>query len=243
MSTVVDIILVAFIILGTYMGTRKGLIKSLVSFVGLVAIVIISYALRIKLAGFLIDTMPFINFGGALEGLTSINILIYNVIAFVVIFVLLYCLLNILITLTGFIDTLLKFTVIWIIPSKIGGAIVGFLESWIFLFLVVFVMAQFSFTNNLIKDSGVSNIILNNTPVIGTYLGGASKAAEEIYKGIEEYSKDETKTTEDLNLYILQIEINYGLVSKEKATELMEIGKIGLKNVMFGKGQFPWLSI
>lgn len=243
MSTVVDIILIAFIILGTYAGTRKGLIKSLVSFVGLVAIVIISYALRVHLAGVLIDTMPFFNFSGALEGLTSINILIYNVISFVVIFVILYCILNIVIALTGFIDTLLKFTVIWIIPSKIGGAIVGFLESWIFLFLVVFVMAQFSFTNSLIKDSSLSNIILNNTPVIGNYLGGASKASQEIYAGIEEYANDETKTTDDLNLYILQIEINYGLITKEKATELMEIGKIGLDNVMFGKGNNLWLDI
>lgn len=243
MSIVLDIILIAFIILGTYAGTKKGLIKSLVSFIGLVAIVIISYSLRAPLAEFLIDTLPFFNFGGALEGLTAINILIYNALSFVFIFVLLYCVLNIIIALTGFIDTLLKFTVIWIIPSKIGGAIVGFLESWIFLFLVVFVFAQFSFTSGIIRDSHMADIILNNTPVIGNYLGGASKAAQEIYEEIEVYATDETKTTEDLNLKILQIEINYGLVSKEKATELMEIGKIGLKNVMFAKGGLEWLNI
>lgn len=232
MSIVLDIILVAFIILGTYAGTRKGLIKSLVSFIGLVAIVIISYTLRVPLAEFLIDTLPFFNFGGALEGLTAINILIYNVLSFVFIFILLYCILNIVIALTGFIDTLLKFTVIWIIPSKIGGAIVGFLESWIFLFLAIFVFAQFSFSAGIIRDSHMASIILNNTPVIGHYLGGASKAAQEIYEEIETYATDDEKTTEDLNLKILQIEINYGLISSEKATELMEIGKIGLKNVV-----------
>ena len=211
---------------------RRGLIKSLVSFIGLVAIVIISYTLRVPLAEFLIDTLPFFNFGGALEGLTALNILIYNILSFVFIFILLYCILNIIIALTGFIDTLLKFTVIWIIPSKIGGAIVGFLESWIFLFLAVFVFAQFSFSAGIIRDSHMAGIILNNTPVIGHYLGGASKAAEEIYEEIETYAKDDEKTTEDLNLKILQIEINYGLVSSEKATELMEIGKVGLKNVV-----------
>jgi len=129
------------------------------------------------------------------------------------------------------------------IPSKIGGAILGLLEAWVFIFLAVFVLAQFSVTNAFISDSKVSDIILNHTPVIGNYLGGASKAAQEIYAGIEEYSKDDTKTTTDLNLYILQIEINYGLVSKDKATELMEIGKIGLDNVMFGKGESGWLNI
>jgi len=243
MSTIVDIILVAFIALGTFLGLRKGLIKTLVGFIGLVAIVIISYTLKTYLANFLIDFMPFFSFSGSLAGLTSLNILIYNVVAFVVIFVIMYCILNIVIALTGFIDTLLKFTVIWIIPSKIGGAILGLLEAWVFIFLAVFVLAQFSVTNAFISDSKVSDIILNHTPVIGNYLGGASKAAQEIYAGIEEYSKDDTKTTTDLNLYILQIEINYGLVSKDKATELMEIGKIGLDNVMFGKGESGWLNI
>ena len=234
MSTIVDIILVALIILGTYLGTRKGLIKTAVGFVGLVAITIISYTLKSSLANFLIDLLPFFSFGGALDGLTSINILVYNILSFVVIFVLLYCVLNIILALTGFVDTILKFTVIWIIPSKIGGAILGLLEAWVFVFLAVFVASQFNFTNTYIQDSKVSNFILNHTPVVGTYLGGAALAAEEIYKGIEEYSIDESKTKEDLNLYILQIQINYGLISKDKAQELLDIGKIGLGNVMFG---------
>jgi len=243
MSTIVDIILLAFIILGTYLGTRKGLIKTAVGFIGLVAIVIISYTLKSYLANFLIDLLPFFKFSGAIEGLTSLNILIYNILSFVVIFILMYCVLNIVLALTGFIETLLKFTVIWIIPSKIGGAILGLLESWVFIFLAVFVASQFNFTNAYVQDSKVADFILNHTPVVGTYLGGASLAAEEIYKGIEEYSKDETKTTEDLNLYILQIQINYGLISKAKAQELLDIGKIGLGNVMFGQGENKWLNI
>lgn len=234
MGIVIDIILLAFIALGTYLGTRKGLIKTAVSFVGLVAIVIISYTLKSYLANFLIDFLPFFNFGGALEGLTSLNILIYNIISFVVIFVLLYCFLNIILSLTGFIDTLLKFTVIWIIPSKIGGAILGLLEAWVFLFLAVFVVSQFSFTNSFIEESKISNFMLNHTPIIGTYLSNATMAIDDIYEGIKEYREDETKTTKDLNLFILQKEIYYGFVSKDKARELMDIGKIDVGNVLFG---------
>jgi len=239
MSTIVDIILVVFLVLGTYAGTRKGLIKTAVGFVGLVAIIILSYSLKTPLATFLIDTLPFFKFGGVLEGLTSINILIYNVISFVVVFILLYCVLNIVLALTGFIDTLLKFTVIWIIPSKIGGAILGFLEAWLFVFLAVFVLSQFSFSNALISQSKVSDIILNHTPVIGSYLSGASRAAQDIYEEIENHEGD-TKT---LNLTILQIQINYGLISKDKAQELMDIGKMGIDNVMFGKENSLWLNI
>ena len=143
-----------------------------------------------------------------------------------------YCILNIVISLTGFIDTLLKFTVIWIIPSKIGGAIIGFLEAWVFLFLAVFVLSQFNVTNSFIKDSKVSDIILNNTPVVGNYLGSASKAAEEIYNEIEASVNDETLSKEDLNLKILQIQISRGLISAEKANELMETGKLTIGNAI-----------
>lgn len=239
MSLFVDILLIAFLVLGTYAGTRKGLIKTAVSFIGLVAIVIISYSLKTPLANFLIDNLPFFQFGGEIAGLTSLNILIYNTLSFVVVFILLYCILNIIISLTGFIDTLLKFTVIWIIPSKIGGAILGFLESWIFIFLVIFVLAQFSVTNAFISESKVSDIILNHTPVIGTFLGDASHAAQDIFEEIEKNNSDTTS----LNLTILQIEINYGLVTKEKAQELMDTGKMGIDNVMFGKGNSLWLNI
>lgn len=242
MSTIVDIVIAILIVLGTYYGARKGLIKTFISFIGLVSIVILSYTLKTYLANFLIDTLPFFNFSGSLEGLTALNILIYNIISFVVIFIILYCILNVILSLTGFVDTLLKFTVIWVIPSKIGGALLGFFETWVFIFLVLFVISQLSFLNITLRDSKLTNIILNHTPMIGSYLLPATVGGEEIYNAIVEYKNDESKTNEDLNLFILQTEINAGLISKEKATELIEIGKIGLGNVMFGKGDNKWLN-
>lgn len=224
MSTVVNILLIVFLALGTYAGWRKGLIKSLVNLVGLVAVVILSYTFRPYLSNFLIDKMPFFNFMG-LEGLTAINILVYNVIAFVVIFVLLYCVLNIVISITGFIDTLLKFTVIWIIPSKIGGAIIGFFETWVFLFLLCFVLASFNLSSRFILDSKVANFMMDHTPIVGNYLYGISNAARDIYTDILKY-QEENKSADELNVHILGIETNYGLISSEKVKELFETGKI-----------------
>ncbi len=240
MKTVVDILIVVFLGLGVFAGFKKGLIKSLVGFIGLVAVLIISFALKTPLANFLIDHMPFINIGG---GLTSLNVLVYNAIAFIVVFVLLYCVLNVILMITKFIDTLLKFTVIWILPSKIGGAIVGFLEAWVYLYVVLFVLIQFSFTAGFIKDSNIAHIILDKTPIVGKYFGGVSKAGQEISDLIDDYNKSSDKDLQDLNLRILQIEINHGLVKKDKAQELMEIGKIDLKNVLFGKEVLKWLNI
>ncbi len=242
MNTLIDILIVIFVLLGTYAGFKKGLIKSLVNFIGLVAVVIIAYTFRYPLAEFLIDKMPFFNFAG-FEGLTAINILIYNVISFIFIFVILYCILNVIISVTGFIDTLLKFTVIWVIPSKIGGAIIGFLESWVFVFLVLFALASFNVTANWVISSKGADIILNHTPIIANYLYGVADGAQQIYKGIDEYSKDETKTEKDINLYILQQEISHGLITKEKAQELIDTGKFDLGDIMFSEEAKAWLNI
>ena len=242
MKMIVDILIVVFLLLGTYAGWRKGLIKSLVNFIGLVAVVILSFYLKTFVANFLIDKMPFFNFAG-LNGLSSVNILIYNVISFVFVFVILYCVLNLIISITGFIDLLLKFTVIWIIPSKILGAIVGLLETWVYLYLVLFVLSAFNVTSSFVLDSKVATFMLDKTPIVNNVFGGAYDTIKNVYNDIEAYEKDENKTTEDLNLRILQIEINNGLITKEKAQELIDSDKIDLGNVMFGKEDDLWLNI
>ena len=236
MKTVVDILIIVFLLLGTYAGWRKGLIKSLVNFVGLIAVVILSFYLKTFVANFLIDKLPFFNFVG-LDGLSSVMI------AFIFVFVILYCILNVIISITKFIDTLLKFTVIWIIPSKILGAIVGLLETWIYLYLVLLILGAFNVTSSFVLNSKVATFMLDNTPVINNIFGGTYKTIKNVYNDVEEFTKDDTKTKEDLNLRILQIEITNGLISKEKAQDLIETGKIDLGNVMFGKEENIWLNI
>ena len=228
MNMAINIILLVLLALGTYAGFKKGLIKGAVQLIGLVAIIIISYTLRYPLVEFLINKFPFFSF----NGYSTLTILLYNVVAFVLIFVLLYCLLNIILTLTGFIDTLLKFTIIWEIPSKIGGAIIGFLEMWVFLYLVIMIASSFNVTAEYLKDSKVADIMINHTPIVGTYLRGIPKAASEIYDGIKMYTADNSKTQEEINLYILQLEINYGLITKQKAQELVDIDKVSVGDVL-----------
>ena len=242
MNYVIDIIIVVFILLGLLAGWKRGLIKTIVNFVGLVAIVMISYALKDVLANFLIDHLPFFKFG-ALANLVSLNVLIYHAIAFILIFVLLYCLLNIIIAVTGFIDTLLKFTVIWVIPSKICGAILGLLESWIYVYVILFVLSAFTVTAGFIHESKVADFMLNHTPLIANYFGGSRNAISEITNAItekKEYTEEELKA---LNLRILQIEISYRMISKERAQELVDTGKVGLQDVLFGEGALKWLNI
>ena len=239
---IVDILIIVFLLLGTYAGWRRGLIKSLVNFIGLIAVVILSFYLKTYIANFLIDTLPFFNFAG-LNGLTSVNILVYNVLSFIVVFIILYCILNIIISITGFIDMLLKFTVIWIIPSKILGALVGLLETWIYLYLVLFVLSAFSFTANYILESKTATFILDKTPVVNRVFSSAYGSVKDMYDVIAEFDHIDEENTKDLNLRILQVEIANNLITKEKAQKLVDDKKIDIGDVKFGKGNSLWLNI
>ena len=242
MNTVIDVFLVVLLLVGVYAGMRKGLIKSLVSLIGLIAIVIVSFSIKTPIANFLIDKLPFFNFAG-MEGLTALNVLVYNVIAFVLVFVVLYTVLNVIISVTGFIDTLLKFTVIWVIPSKIGGAIIGFLETWIFLYLLCFVLTSFNVTAPWMLDSKVGDFVLTHTPLIGKALGNVTNSAKEIYALVEEVKDDENKSTESLNQDILLLEYKYGLITLDKIEELIDTGKIEF-SYEFEIGEIKkWLNI
>lgn len=242
MKTMVDILIIVFLLLGTYAGWKRGLIKSLVNFVGLIAVVILSFYLKTYIANLLIDKLPFFNFAG-FDGISSINILIYNVISFIFVFIILYCILNIIISITGFIDMLLKFTVIWIIPSKILGALVGFLESWVYIYLVIFVLSAFNGTSNYIMESKTATFILDKTPLVNNVFSSAYGSIKDIYEIINDFEHKDNKNTKDLNLSILQIEIANNLITKEKAQELVDKGKIDLGDIKFSKGNSLWLNI
>ena len=130
-------------------------------------------------------------------------------------------------------------------PSKIGGAIIGLIETWVFAFLIVFILGQFSLSQSYIADSKISTFMLDHTPIVANYLGGARAAAKDIYDVIEQYKNSDSRSVTDINLNILQLEIKYGLVTKEKAIELVQTGKVDLGNVLFGKAaeDISWLNI
>ena len=81
-----DIIIIGFIIVGALLGFSNGVIKTSVGAVGFIVITILSFLAKGVVAGFLFKFCPFFNFWGVLEGVTTVNILLYEVVAFIIIF-------------------------------------------------------------------------------------------------------------------------------------------------------------
>ena len=137
---VVDIIILVLLVLGAISGFRAGVIKKTTDFIGMFVIVIIAFSLKNKLSVIMYENLPFFNFGGFIKGMDAINILLYELVAFLVVFIALLFILKVVVMVTGLFERFLKATVILSIPSKILGIFVGIIEAYVYVFLVLIVI-------------------------------------------------------------------------------------------------------
>lgn len=228
---IVDIVVIVILLICTLLGFKKGVIKSLVQLVGTAAVLILAYTFKGVIANFLMSFMPFFNFVGY-EGITAINILIYEMLSFVVIFVVLYCVLNVLVSLSGLVEMLLKVTVVLAVPSKILGAIVGLLEGVIMAFVVTFIMLHLGPTQKYVMDSKMSIVLLQRTPFVGQVMIKTTRSLQYINDLVNKM--DENTNVESVNAQVLQELIHYRVISKDDVMRLIEDKKIEFSgNVTF----------
>lgn len=227
-SSIVDIIIVLFLLMSTIAGFKRGIIKSATMFIGMIVVIVLSYALKNPVSKFMYTYLPFFKLGGVFEGVTVINILIYEAIAFFVVFSLLTVVLNIIIKMTGIVETFLKFTIILGIPSKILGAIFGLLEGMIYVFVCLYFLSQITFTSEYITDSKIGSKILENTPLLSGIIETSTSSFEEIYDLKDKYAKTEDK--EKYNEEALDILLKHSVITPESAKELLKKDKLKIDN-------------
>ncbi len=227
----IDIIVIVFLLLGALAGFHKGVIKSLVQLIGTMCVAIIAYELKGLVADFLMEHLPFFDFGGIFLGVPAMSILMYELASFVVIYVILYCILNILISLSGIIEKLLKMTVVLAIPSKILGLIVGAIEGLAFAFLVLFIMFHIPATTNYVKDSTSGIILLERMPFMSTVMNKTTLALNDINDLANKFKDNNNR--KELNIQVLSTLIHYKIISKEEVEKLGENNKLDIENVTF----------
>ena len=116
--TIVDAIILLIILLGGVIGFKEGVIKELTSIIGLVIVVIVSFSLKNYLSVLFYENLPFFNFWGIFKGIQVLNIVFYEMLAFIIIASLLTVAYRILLSITGLIEKILKATIILSIPSS-----------------------------------------------------------------------------------------------------------------------------
>ena len=226
MGTTIDIIIVLILLMGAVVGFKRGVIKSAVTFIGAIVVIILAFYLKNPVSKLMYTYLPFFNFAGDFEGLTVLNIVIYEALAFVIVYVILMSILQILISVRGVIEKVLNFTIVLGIPSKLLGALFGFFETYLFVFVALFLLSQIPVTNAYIKDSFVADKIANSSPIL-------SGISENYYKAFEEIISIKDQNIHDKNEYnrqSLDILLKYDIVDVDSARDLIESGKMPIDN-------------
>ena len=226
MSTI-DIAIIVLLAFGFILGFLRGFTKELVNFLGLFVVLILSFILKNPISIFFYKNLPFFTFGGIFKGVTVLNILLYEVLAFILVFAVLFVLFKILLLGTKIFEKVLKMTIILGIPSKILGGILGIVENWVYIFIVLYLLNLPMFNINLVKKSNMANIIYNHTPVINIVCDKTLSIVDDINELKEEYKK--TKDTSEFNQKALNVMIEKEIITKENVKYLIDKKK--LKNI------------
>ncbi len=227
---IIDAIIILILLMGAVIGFKQGAIKKTVSFVGTFAIIIIAFIFKNDLSVLFYENLPFFDFWGAFKGIQVLNIILYEIIAFLVVFSLLFIVLRMLIVITGFAELLLKATIFLAIPSKILGIFVGLIEYYVYVFIALFVISLPVFNLVDLNESKFAGTILNNTPLLSGLADDTVEVYTEVYNIIDNRGN---KSTEELNEEVLTFMLDKKAISYESAKSLIDQNKVFVKDKEF----------
>lgn len=222
---IVDAIIILLILMCGVIGFKRGVFKQLVTTVGFVLVVVLAFYLKNPIAEFLSLHLPFFTFGGNFANVTSLNIILYQLISFILVVIVLEAVLSVLIKVTGVIEKILKFTIILGIPSKILGFIVGVVEGFIIVFLVLFFLRQPGFNLQIFDGSKLTDKILTSTPVLSQVASGFVDTFNDLYElGNDYYEQEMDENT--LNLKSIDVMLEHKIITPDYVMKLVDNKKI-----------------
>lgn len=227
---IVDIIIIVSIVLGVLIGFVRGFFKETVIFIGTILVVVLAFVLKNPLSLILYKNLPFFKFKGIFEGISTLNILLYEILAFIIALAILSIALTIIIKISGIIEKILKLTIVLALPSKLLGAIVGFIQSIVVLYVFLFLLSLPILRVPYIKDSKYAQMILEKTPVISKVTDGLVKTFNEISDFADKNIKNNVDKRQT-NREMLEIMLKNDVVTSENVKYLSDKGKIDIDNI------------
>ena len=209
---IVDIIIILVILLSGIVGFKRGFTKELVCFLGVFVVIILGFVLKDPVAEILYDNLPIFK----INGLYSLSIYFYVVIAFLLVTSVLLLIFKLLIVLTSLFEKLLNHTIILGIPSKILGFIIGLIEGVVWTFIILYVLNLPIFNIKDIKESTLKKAVLDDTPIL-------SNINNDIVDSLKEISEiKDKKTRKEKEKETLDIMIKYHIIDETTAKSLIK---------------------
>lgn len=221
---IVDILIIIFILSFGILGSKRGFFKQTVTTVGSILVFVLAYYFKDGVANFLTFNLPFFNFKGEILGLTSLNIIMYQLIAFLLMVLIFSGILAIIIKITGIFEKILRLTIVLGIPSKILGFILGLVEGYVITYIILFILMLPILKIDIIDNSSFARPILKSSPVISNIVGTTKDTCLSIYDLVNDYSKDKDK--DKFNKEAIRIMLSNNMITKSYVEELINKGKL-----------------
>jgi len=224
---IVDIIIILMVILGAVVGFKDGFIKRTTKFLGTFIVCLVAFILKNPLSVVMYENLPFIKLGGLIKGIDIINILIYELIAFIIVAAALTLILKILITITGLVEKLLKMTIFLSIPSKILGIFIGAIEYYVYVFFILVFLNLPAFNIDLIKESQFNDVILHKTPILSSVVSNTLDTYTEVYNILDD---NKYMSEVEINEEILDMLLEKQFITVDSAQKLVDMNKIFIED-------------
>lgn len=221
---IVDVVIIMGLLLGGVTGAKNGFFKQSVVLVGTILCFVLAWIFKDFIANFLSYTLPFFNFAGPFEGLTSLNIVMYQLIAFMLLLFLFTAVLVVIIRMTGVFEKILKMTIILGIPSKILGFVVGIIEAYVILFAILFFFNQPAFNLEIVDESNLAPKIVNSSPGLSNIVGNMNDAVNDIYDITKSYHVNQNVNS--FNRKVINTLLEHEVIDMEYVNKLVSKGKI-----------------
>ena len=225
---ITDILIVAFILVYILKGINNGFIKETISVIGLLILYIASWLLKNPVSIIMYKNLPFFRFFGLFNGISVLNIIAYEIIAFLIVFSILTIIYNLIIKFSSILDNITTSFKLLEIPSQIIGGIIGFIEGVIVVFIVLLIANQINGARKYLEESKLSDYILTNTPILSKATSPIYNTIDEIYRVALENKDNPNKN--EANLKALDILLKYKIIDYDNTKYLIDNKKLIMKN-------------
>lgn len=225
-----DILFILIVVMCGLVGLKKGFTREIVSFLGFFIVVVLAFILKNPVSIFLYEHLPFFKFFGIFKGIEVLNILLYEIIAFIVMLSLFTVILKVVIKLTSVIEKLLTITIVLGIPSKILGGIVGLIEGFVWGFIILYILSLPVFNFSFVHDSNIRKSVLEHTPILSKFTSDFTLAIDDFSKLKDEYKENKIDSNQ-FNRDALDVFLNYKVISVESAKTLKDKNKLTFSGI------------
>lgn len=226
---IIDAAIILIILMGAVVGFKRGFTKEIVSFLGFFIVVVLSFILKNPISVFMYEHLPFFKFGGIIKGVTVLNIALYEIIAFLIVLSVLTFILRIVMFATKMFEKILKFTIVLGIPSKLLGLVVGLIEGFVWVFIILYVLNLPVFNITELNNSKLKNKILNNVPILSSFASSTNKVINEFLDIKDKY--EVIDNSNEFNKETLDLFLKYDVITIDSVDNLIANKKLIIENV------------